>query len=136
MNYKKEFLYPAVLSILLGACIPLVFAADHPNELTYNAHWCALNHGHSTNLPKLSTGKIPDCVTVTHAIETDWAPKAWKEGVGQALHYADELNLQPGILVIMREQKDCKELAITERTARKNIPRITVWQTGPYAQQC
>lgn len=126
----------AALVFIAAVLTATVLAADKPNEHFYNGLWCEDNKGKSTGLPTLSTGKIPDCVTSTHAIETDWSSKAWKEGIGQALHYAWELDLQPGLLVIVEYQGDCKNLAISYDTARRNIPRITVWETGPHAYQC
>jgi len=65
---------------------------------------------------KYCTGKIEvvledrtriDCETSHYAIEYDFARK-WAESLGQALHYARMTNKQPGIVLIIESEKDCK----------------------------
>lgn len=46
-----------------------------------------------------------DIVTRTTAWETDWLPKAWSEGVGQALTYAELTGKNAGIIVLIDVSK-------------------------------
>lgn len=50
-------------------------------------------------------GGRADLVTVTHAIEVEWANK-WKESIGQSLWYAQQLKCKAGIILIVRNEKD------------------------------
>lgn len=84
----------------------------------------------------LDDGKRVDCVTDNFAVEVDFAPKAWAEGIGQALHYGFATGKQPAVLVILETESDCRHLPMLYDTARRNIPRITVWQTGAWAGRC
>jgi hypothetical protein len=74
--------------------LPLtVFAA----ERDYQLPWCASQGGKPVSLPD---GTFADCVTATHAIEVDFAPK-WAEAIGQSLHYARVTQKRPGVLLIV-----------------------------------
>lgn len=46
-----------------------------------------------------------DLVTETHAYEIEFAPN-WKEAIGQALWYGLQTNKKPGIVIIMKHQKE------------------------------
>jgi len=48
-----------------------------------------------------------DLVTSTYAIEVEFAEK-WKESIGQATWYGLQLNKTPGIVLILRQEKDYK----------------------------
>jgi hypothetical protein len=48
-----------------------------------------------------------DILTVTHAIEVDFASK-WSEAIGQSLNYALQFNRRAGILLIIEDAKDYK----------------------------
>ena len=70
-----------------------------------------------------------DCVTATHAVEVDFAPK-WAESIGQSLYYAKVLNKKPGILIIMENgEKDLKYLKHVKSVA--DSYGITVWTITP-----
>lgn len=51
------------------------------------------------------TGGRADIVNDTHAIEVEFANK-WKNAIGQALWYGLQKNLQPGIVLVLRESSD------------------------------
>lgn len=79
----------------------------------------------------LSGQSRADCVNDTHAIEVEWADK-FKEGVGQALTYAYESTLIPGlILVCRRSEPSCLGASLTsQETFTAFGIRATVWECG------
>ncbi len=89
MIYKKIYL---VLPLLLPS---LVFSA----EKDINTVWCASVGGDDEYRTK--DGTYVDCLTDEYAIEAEYDYK-WKEGIGQALHYAESTNKQAAILFIKR----------------------------------
>jgi len=56
----------------------------------------------------VNSGRI-DLVHNSVAFEIEWANK-WKESIGQSLWYAQQSNNEPGIILIMRNEKDYKYL--------------------------
>ena len=48
-----------------------------------------------------------DLVHLNHAYEIEWANK-WKESIGQCLWYGLQLNKKPGIILLLRTNKDYK----------------------------
>ena len=50
-----------------------------------------------------------DCLTSTYAIEVDFASK-WGESIGQSLYYSIQTKRRPGILLIIEQSKDRKNL--------------------------
>lgn len=50
-----------------------------------------------------------DIVTVTHAIEVDFADK-WAEAIGQSLNYSFQSNKKAGILLILEKPDDERHL--------------------------
>ena len=70
-----------------------------------------------------------DCVTKTHAIEFDFAPK-WAESIEQALYYGRVLHKTPGIvLIIENAEKDQKYINRVKAVAE--IYGITLWVIYP-----
>lgn len=128
------YLFVAIVIPLLLST-PFTYAATlvH-NEAYYQAIWCASNGG-ITEVRLPDKARV-DCLTPEYAIEVDFADKAWKEGVGQALWYGLVTRRKPGILVIMREKKDCKYLTRLQGIVNWTQPHIEVWQTGKYAHSC
>lgn len=78
------------------------------SELAYNAKLAvAFNGQASVTMPD---GTECDLVTSTHAIEIEWATKPY-EAIGQALHYAEQTDLKPGIIVLVKDpNKEFKQL--------------------------
>ncbi|RYE10800.1 MAG: hypothetical protein EOP22_02670 [Hyphomicrobiales bacterium] len=77
-------------------------------------------------LPKQSRA---DCVSDTHAIEVEFDNK-WKEAVGQALTYAQQTELIPGIILICRRaESKCRDasLFIQETFLAYGI-EATIWE--------
>ena len=73
-----------------------------------------------------------DCVNDTHAIEVEFARK-YKQAIGQALLYASEMDLKPGvILVCVKEDGNCLRYGLlAEKTLARWHINSTVWKCGP-----
>ena len=93
-------------------------------ERDYQLPWCAERGG--TVEVVLSDGTRADCVTATHAIEFDFAPK-WAEAIGQALHYAALTGKKPGIVLIVGPD-DGRFLERLRATIAAHCLRIDVWE--------
>jgi len=65
-----------------------------------------------------------DIVTNEYAIEIDYAIDFY-EAIGQSLFYAEKTGLKPGILLILKEEKDIRYLKRLLLVAEKY--KITVW---------
>ncbi len=66
-----------------------------------------------------------DCVTQTHAIEFDFAPK-WAESIGQSLYYAQALKKSAGIVLIIEDKiKDQKYINRVKAIAQNQ--GISLW---------
>lgn len=91
----------AVVIIYIFGFLGSAFAALH-SERYYQEQWCN-SHGGVTEYVFDDKSRV-DCLTETHAIEVEFAPK-WKEAIGQALYYSIKTNRKPGI-VIVRENPE------------------------------
>lgn len=96
----------------------------HP-EKYYQNKWCA-EQGGQTEVVLEDKTRV-DCLTDTHAIEVDFAPK-WAEGIGQALYYAEKIYRRPGVLLIMENETDARYLERLNAVADEYL--IEVWSTG------
>lgn len=75
-------------------------------EKDYQAYWCNANNGVMEY--KLPDYTRVDCLTNSHAIEFDFAPKVY-ESVGQSLYYSLMTGKRPGIvLIIENPDTECK----------------------------
>ena len=91
------------ITLLILTIYPVFVFAQTPKnhqyfEKDYQKVWCDAHCG--TREVILSDRARVDCVTATHAIEFDFAPK-WAESIGQALYYGYALNKKPGIVLII-----------------------------------
>ena len=68
-------------------------------ERDINTAWCSSVGGDDEFRTK--DGTYVDCLTDEYAIEAEYDYK-WKEGIGQALHYAESTNRKAAILFIKR----------------------------------
>lgn len=64
---------------------------------------------HGIEQVRLKDNTIVDIVTDTFAIEVDFVNK-WYESIGQSEYYALQLNKKPGIVIIIRNPSELKEL--------------------------
>lgn len=92
-------------------------------EAQYLEWWCEKQGGDSLTM---SDRTRADCVTATHAIEMDFAPK-WYEAVGQSLHCARLTGLKAGIVLICRKESDEKKLESLNEVILANGLLIDVW---------
>lgn len=67
---------------------------------------------------RLSDGTRVDCLTDEYAIEFDWAKK-WAESIGQSLYYAKMTNRKPGVVLIIKDEKDYFYLERFKKVADK-----------------
>lgn len=124
------------MKILTALLISIVFSlyvfAQTPKnhkyfEKDYQRVWCNANCG-SMEVILPDKARV-DCVTKTHAIEFDFAPK-WAESIGQALYYGRVLHKTPGIvLIIENAEKDQKYVNRVKAVAE--IYGITLWTMTP-----
>ncbi|OIJ73502.1 MAG: hypothetical protein A2V21_304005 [Deltaproteobacteria bacterium GWC2_55_46] len=110
-----------IFFIIPGACL-----AREYNERAYQARWCE-------NAGGVAEAVLPDrtrvdCLTDTHAVEVDFAPK-WAEAIGQALYYSSMTGRSPGILLIMEREGDRRFLDRVLRVSGEL--GIDVWTTTP-----
>lgn len=120
------------ITLLILTIYPVFVFAQTPKnhqyfEKDYQKVWC---DAHCGSMEVILTDKARvDCVTATHAIEFDFAPK-WAESIGQALYYGEVLQKQPGIVLIIENlEKDPKYINRVKTVAGKN--GITLWLMYP-----
>ncbi len=125
MRRARFFLLLGILGFValavLCAAVP-----SHAAERDYQLPWCAERGG--TVEVVMSDGTRADCVTATHAIEFDFAPK-WAEAIGQALHYAALTGKKPGIVLIVGPD-DGRYLERLRATIAAHCLRIDVWEVN------
>ena len=112
-----------VLSIL-GV---LTLAPHLHREVYYQQQWCQERQG--VLELRLDDGARVDCVTATHAIEFDFAPK-WAESIGQALYYGAKTGRKAGVVLIMEGgESDLKHLTRLQAVAGQH--GIDIWTVEP-----
>ena len=121
-----------LIALLISIVFPLCVLAQTPKnhqyfEKDYQRVWC---NAHCGSMEVILRDKARvDCVTKTHAIEFDFAPK-WAESIGQALYYGRVLHKTPGIvLIIENAEKDLKYINRVKAVAE--IYGITLWTMTP-----
>jgi hypothetical protein len=68
---------------------------------------------------RLPDGSRVDLLSDTHAWEVDWAKK-WPEGIGQALFYGLETGRQPGVILLVRdERREARYIARARRVCER-----------------
>lgn len=95
----------------------------HPEQF-YQEAWCDANNGKLEHV--LSDRTRVDCLTLTHAIEFDFADK-WKESIGQAMFYSEMTGLLPGVVLIMEDHKKDYKYLIRLLIGVQNIDGFSVW---------
>ncbi len=121
-----------LIALLISIVFPLCVFAQTPKnhkyfEKDYQRVWC---NAHCGSMEVILPDKARvDCVTKTHAIEFDFAPK-WAESIGQALYYGRVLHKTPGIvLIIENAEKDQKYVNRVKAVAE--LYGITLWTMTP-----
>lgn len=82
-------------------------SVEAKTEDEYNRAWCPTVDG-GTEYILLDRTRV-DCITDTHAWEMDFAAK-WYEGLGQSLHYARITGLKPGLVLILKTDRDYRHV--------------------------
>ncbi len=77
----------------------IISSTAYSAERDINKVWCA-NVGGDDEF-RTKDGTYVDCLTKEYAIEAEYDYK-WKEGIGQALHYAESTDKKAAILFIKR----------------------------------
>lgn len=122
----KKFLLIIVLTLIVLPAFAKPQRHSH-YEKEYQTEWCNANNGEMEVI--LDDDARVDCVTSTHAIEFDFAPK-WNEAIGQALYYGIATNKKAGIVLILEhEANDTKFLNRVNTVAKEH--NITVWTMTP-----
>ena len=117
INRKLLKILIVILSIILfsGLFNTAIAGHKHP-EKYYQEKWCTEHNGQIEY--RLDDGTRVDCLTETHAIEFDFAPK-WAESIGQSLYYGAKTDKTPGIVLIIDGYSDLKYL-------------VRIWSTSLY----
>jgi len=100
----------------------------HYKESVYQKAWCLRNRGQvEVVLPDKTRA---DCITDTHAIEFDYGRK-WAEAIGQALYYSIQTGKQPGIVLILENEKDYKFWIRLNTVIDHFGLKVKTWNMGP-----
>lgn len=83
---------------ILGSTFP---AHAKEYEKYYQEQWCMAHNGEAEVV--LEDMSRVDCITATEAVEVDFAHK-WAEAIGQSLLYANMLDKEPAVLLIVNEK--------------------------------
>jgi hypothetical protein len=113
-----------IMSMIVGL-LPLA-PHLHP-EAFYQQQWC--NQQQGVLEYRLDDGARVDCVTDSHAIEFDFAPK-WAESIGQALYYGAKTGKKSGVVLIM-ERGDHDQKYLTRLRAVAGQHGIDIWTVAP-----
>ena len=100
----KKIAFIVMVIFLVGCSL-----GEKKNERWYQQRWCDANQGRME--VRLANGTRCDCLTATHAIEFDFAPK-WQEAIGQSLNYGMMTGKRPGIVLICRRPNDKKKFKL------------------------
>lgn len=117
------------LVFLVLALWPNSAWAKHKHlESWYQERWCAAAGGVlEYQLPDQTR---VDCLTDTHAVEHDFAPK-WAEAIGQSLYYSAATGKRAGVVLIMEQSSDQKYLDRLRKTIEQNHLPVDVWTMQP-----
>lgn len=91
---------------------------DHQNA------WCTPDVG-VTEYVLLDRTRV-DCLTDSHAIEFDFAPK-WAEAIGQALWYAQQTGRRGGVVLIVEKESDRKHWIRLNKIIHHYFLPIDAW---------
>lgn len=126
---------------VIGGTLFLVSVARAASEAEYTAEWCG-RHGLTYDVP--GDGNVPDalkletitgrtvyadCVDKNTIVEVDFASK-FMEGIGQTLFYGRLARLDPILLLIIKDQSDCKYFRDAGWLIFESNQRIQLYTTG------
>ncbi len=125
-------------ALVVAMSFPLV-EGKAAHEKIHQTEWCQRENRYTEEL--LNDGTQADCLTKTHAIEIKHASE-WEgvvKSLGQAIHYAQQADRQPGIVLIVEDRKDCRYVRRLRKTLRGvlvNGNPINLWIAGPSKEEC
>jgi hypothetical protein len=120
---------PFPLAAVLAACLLALPGAsalarhEHP-EKHYQKLWCDRQGGVLEVV--MPSGSRCDCLTDSHAVEFDFAPK-WAESVGQALNYAAQTGRKAGVVLIVEKPGDRRFVRQILIVKKYNGLELDVW---------
>lgn len=124
MTTQRKLALCALVVAVALALLPL--ATLLAAERDYQKAWCDA-HGGKMEVTMPDNTRA-DCVTATHAIEFDFAPK-WAEAIGQSLHYAALTGKQAGVVLIMAPGDEKFRSRFLTTTASFCL-RIDLWEVS------
>ena len=93
-----------LLSIFLLLTSVTAHAKHQHHEAYYRDNWCS---GRGVTEFVLPDHTRCDCLTATHAVEVDFAPKFY-EAIGQALYYSLQTGRRAGVVLVLEQKSDYK----------------------------
>jgi hypothetical protein len=108
MSIRGVYVIGSVILVTLLLLLSTFSHADRPSEMYpvpddfYRNKWCR-DHSGARDI-KTADGTNADCVTSTHVVEFQFAPK-WSEAIGRALYYSFETGKKAGIVLIIKDEK-------------------------------
>lgn len=110
----------------LYLAVPQVAVAG---EADYQLPWCEAAGGVAEYV--LPDHTRVDCLTATHAVEFDFAPK-WAEAIGQALYYASQTQRKAAVVLILQERKEERFVRRLEDAVHSSGAILDVWLLRQY----
>jgi len=114
--------------VLLAVPVSGVLAKKKPvkkSEKYYQVAWC--NNAKGQVEVVLPDKTRCDCLTATHAIEFDFGSK-WAESIGQSLYYGLQTGKRPGVVLILKKQKDYRYWLRLNSTIQHYKLPIDTWK--------
>jgi len=96
-------------------------------ESWYQTAWCDAHAGKREIL--MPDGSRCDCVTVSHAIEIEFAVK-WAEAIGQALFYSLQTGKRGGIVLIVERDSELRFWIRLNSTIQHFGLPLDTWMVG------
>lgn len=110
--------------VAIGLAALLLAASAQARESDYQLPWCKAQGGIAEYV--LPDHTRVDCLTATHAVEFDFAPK-WAEAIGQALYYASQTDRRAAVVLIMRSPKDERYVRRVEAAVASAHLELDIW---------
>jgi hypothetical protein len=112
--------------MLLFLIIPSIAFAGH----VHKEKWYVETNCKGQIEARMPDGKRCDCLTDSHAIEYDFAPK-FTEAIGQALDYSLQTGKKAGIVLILEKPDDYRHWIRLNTIIEQNGLKIDTWKVGP-----
>jgi len=112
MNTRRLRKTATLILVIIILLLPALSHADRSLEMYplpddfYKRKWCSDHHG-ATEV-KISDGTSADCITSTHVVQFQFAPK-WAEAIGRTLYYSFETGKKAGIVLIIKNEKGLED---------------------------